>query len=70
MIAGEASQARSKVLSRSTLSQRVADARAHGVRIVFTNGCLISFTPDISTCSSAPARSATSWSSPSTTTPR
>jgi D-beta-D-heptose 7-phosphate kinase/D-beta-D-heptose 1-phosphate adenosyltransferase len=39
VIAGEASQARSKVLSRSTLSKRVAEARAHGVRVVLTNGC-------------------------------
>ena len=39
VIAGEASQARSKVLSRSTLSARVAEARANGVRVVLTNGC-------------------------------
>ncbi|HVH27463.1 MAG TPA: D-glycero-beta-D-manno-heptose 1-phosphate adenylyltransferase [Vicinamibacterales bacterium] len=39
VVAGEASQARSKVLSRAALTARVADARAHGVRIVLTNGC-------------------------------
>ena len=39
VVAGEASQARSKVLSRAALTARVADARANGVRIVLTNGC-------------------------------
>ena len=39
VIAGEASQARSKVLSRSALSNRVGEARAHGERVVLTNGC-------------------------------
>jgi D-beta-D-heptose 7-phosphate kinase/D-beta-D-heptose 1-phosphate adenosyltransferase len=36
---GEASQPRAKVLSRSALAARVADARRQGHRIVFTNGC-------------------------------
>jgi D-beta-D-heptose 7-phosphate kinase/D-beta-D-heptose 1-phosphate adenosyltransferase len=39
VVAGESSQALSKVLSRAALTARVADARAHGVRIVLTNGC-------------------------------
>jgi len=38
MIDGEASQARSKVLSRSALVARIADARAHGSTVVFTSG--------------------------------
>ena len=39
VIDGEASQARSKVLSRAALAARITDARAHGMRVVFTNGC-------------------------------
>jgi D-beta-D-heptose 7-phosphate kinase/D-beta-D-heptose 1-phosphate adenosyltransferase len=39
VVAGEASQARSKVLSREALTARVADARARGAAVVFTNGC-------------------------------
>ena len=39
VIDGEASQARSKVLSRSALAARIADRRAHGATVVFTNGC-------------------------------
>jgi D-beta-D-heptose 7-phosphate kinase/D-beta-D-heptose 1-phosphate adenosyltransferase len=39
VINGEASQARSKVVSQSALVSRLADRRAHGARIVFTNGC-------------------------------
>ena len=39
VIDGGASQARSKVLSRAALAERVADARARGVTVVFTNGC-------------------------------
>ncbi len=38
MVDGEASQARSKVLSRSALALRIADARAHGSTVVFTSG--------------------------------
>ena len=39
VIAGEASQARSKVLPRAAVAARVADARARGATLVFTNGC-------------------------------
>ena len=39
VIDGQASQARSKVLSRPALAARVADARGHGARVVLTNGC-------------------------------
>jgi D-beta-D-heptose 7-phosphate kinase/D-beta-D-heptose 1-phosphate adenosyltransferase len=39
VVHGEASQARSKVLSRSALAERIADRRAAGARVVFTNGC-------------------------------
>jgi D-beta-D-heptose 7-phosphate kinase/D-beta-D-heptose 1-phosphate adenosyltransferase len=39
VINGEASQARSKVVSQAALVSRLADRRAHGARIVFTNGC-------------------------------
>ena len=39
VIEGEAFQTRSKVLSRTALVARVADRRAHGARVVFTNGC-------------------------------
>jgi D-beta-D-heptose 7-phosphate kinase/D-beta-D-heptose 1-phosphate adenosyltransferase len=38
MIDGEASQARSKVLSTKALAARLADARGHGSTIVFTSG--------------------------------
>ena len=39
VVGGEASQARAKVLSRSALVGRIADARSRGAQIVFTNGC-------------------------------
>lgn len=39
VIDGEASQSRSKVLSRSALLARIADRRALGATVVFTNGC-------------------------------
>jgi D-beta-D-heptose 7-phosphate kinase/D-beta-D-heptose 1-phosphate adenosyltransferase len=39
VIAGEASQARSKVLPRAAVAARVADARTRGATLVFTNGC-------------------------------
>jgi len=39
VVDGGASQARSKVLSRSALLARVAEARARGARVVLTNGC-------------------------------
>ncbi len=35
---GEASQARSKVLSRGALAARIAEAHAHGASVVFTSG--------------------------------
>jgi len=38
MIGGEASQARSKVLSRETLAARIAEARGNGSNVVFTSG--------------------------------
>ena len=38
MIGGEASQARSKVLSRRALAARIAEARGHGSTVVFTSG--------------------------------
>ena len=38
VVAGEASQARSKVLPRASLAARLAEARARGAAIVFTNG--------------------------------
>jgi D-beta-D-heptose 7-phosphate kinase/D-beta-D-heptose 1-phosphate adenosyltransferase len=39
VVEGEVSQARSKVLSRSALVARVAEARTRGARVVLTNGC-------------------------------
>jgi D-beta-D-heptose 7-phosphate kinase/D-beta-D-heptose 1-phosphate adenosyltransferase len=38
MIGGEASQARSKVLSPRALAARIAEARGHGSTVVFTSG--------------------------------
>ena len=38
MIGGEASQARSKVLSTKALAARIAEARSHGSTVVFTSG--------------------------------
>ena len=38
MIGGEASQARSKVLSPRALAARIAEARSHGSTVVFTSG--------------------------------
>jgi D-beta-D-heptose 7-phosphate kinase/D-beta-D-heptose 1-phosphate adenosyltransferase len=38
MIGGEASQARSKVLTPKALTARIAEARGHGSTIVFTSG--------------------------------
>jgi D-beta-D-heptose 7-phosphate kinase / D-beta-D-heptose 1-phosphate adenosyltransferase len=38
VIDGEASQARSKVLSLPAIAARVSDARAHGAAVVFTSG--------------------------------
>jgi D-beta-D-heptose 7-phosphate kinase/D-beta-D-heptose 1-phosphate adenosyltransferase len=38
MIGGEASQARSKVLSTMALAARIAEARSHGSTVVFTSG--------------------------------
>jgi D-beta-D-heptose 7-phosphate kinase/D-beta-D-heptose 1-phosphate adenosyltransferase len=38
MIGGEASQARSKVLSTRALAARIAEARSHGSTVVFTSG--------------------------------
>jgi D-beta-D-heptose 7-phosphate kinase / D-beta-D-heptose 1-phosphate adenosyltransferase len=38
IISGESSQARSKVLPRTTLAARIKDARGHGARVVFTSG--------------------------------
>lgn len=44
MIGGEASQARSKVLSPKALAARIADARGHGAKVVFTSGSFDSLT--------------------------
>ena len=38
MVGGEASQARSKVLSRNALAARIREARGHGANVVFTSG--------------------------------
>ena len=38
MLDGEASQARSKVLTRSAVAARIRDAREHGSKVVFTSG--------------------------------
>ena len=38
VLEGEASQSRSKVLSRSAVASRITDARAHGSTVVFTSG--------------------------------
>ena len=46
MIGGEASQARSKVLSPKALAARIEDARAHGATVVFTSGSFDSLNVD------------------------
>ena len=57
MIGGEASQARSKVLTRRALTARIREAREHGSSVVFTSGSFESLSVrDLRTLQEARAR--------------